>query len=111
MIRTFIRFALVLVVLGMLVQGVVMAQAMSTARGIIKDTDGNVLKGVRVLFRNTAQLDVVYDTVTNKKGRYYIDNLLYYQNRDGRSMWKAARKPDWWKSSPRTSGRILRLLR
>jgi tetratricopeptide (TPR) repeat protein len=84
MIRRLTTFTLVTLVLCMLAQGVVMAQAMSTARGIIENTEGTPLKGVRVLFRNTAREDVVYDTVTNKKGRYYIDNLLYYQNQDGR---------------------------
>ena len=74
----------ILLVCGLLAHGVVFAQAVSEARGIIKDDDGNPLAGVKLVFRNTASDQAVYETSTNKKGRFYIDNLLYYQNQEGR---------------------------
>jgi len=69
---------------SLMVHGVVVAQAVSEARGIIKDNEGNPLVGVKLVFRNTASDQAVYEVSTNKKGRFYIDNLLYYQNQEGR---------------------------
>ncbi len=82
--RRIILFMWTLAVLFLAAQGTVSAQAVSTARGIIKDNEGNPLKGVKIVFRNTARMDTPYATSTNKKGRYYIDNLLFYQNQEGR---------------------------
>lgn len=73
-----------LLVSSLMVHGVVVAQAVSEARGIIKDNEGNPLVGVKLVFRNTASDQAVYEVSTNKKGRFYIDNLLYYQNQEGR---------------------------
>ena len=79
-----LRIALLLFACSLAAQGALMAQAVSEARGIIKDNEGNPLQGVKVTFRNTASDQAVYEMSTNKKGRYYIDNLLYYQNKEGR---------------------------
>ncbi len=79
-----LRIVLLLFACSLAAQGALMAQAMSEARGIIKDNEGNPLQGVKVTFRNTASDQAVYETSTNKKGRYYVDNLLYYQNQEGR---------------------------
>ncbi|MBD3868343.1 MAG: tetratricopeptide repeat protein [Acidobacteria bacterium] len=73
-----------LLVIGLLAHGTVFAQAVSEARGIIKDNEGNPLVGVKLVFKNTASDKAVYEASTNKKGRFYFDNLLYYQNQEGR---------------------------
>jgi tetratricopeptide (TPR) repeat protein len=73
-----------LLVSSLMVHGVVVAQAVSEARGIVKDNEGNPLVGVKLVFKNTASDQAVYEVSTNKKGRFYLDNLLYYQNQEGR---------------------------
>jgi Flp pilus assembly protein TadD len=78
------RIVLLALVCCLAAPSVLMAQAVSEARGIIKDNEGAPLKGVKVVFRNTANDKAVYETTTNKKGRFYLDNLLYYQNQEGR---------------------------
>lgn len=82
--RKLTKLVLLLAVCALLANGVVWAQAVSEARGIIRDNEGNPLQGVKIVFRNTASDRAVYETRTNKKGRFYIDNLLYYQNQEGR---------------------------
>lgn len=50
---------------------------MAVGRGEVTDHEGNPLKGVRVVFENTAAEGGRYEATTNKKGRFYIDNLMY----------------------------------
>ena len=61
------------------------AQAgMSEVRGKITDADGNPLAGVAITFTSTVRDSASYTTKTNKKGRYFLDGLVYYN--EGR--WK-----------------------
>jgi len=51
----------------------------SSGRGLVVDNAGNPLADVTVTFRNTASDKAVYATKTNKKGRFVLDGLLYYE--------------------------------
>ncbi len=52
--------------------------ATSVGRGTVKDADGEPVAGVTVTFQNTANETARVTTKTNKKGRFFVDNLLYY---------------------------------
>ncbi len=54
-------------------------QGAAEVRGQVVDAEGNPLEGVKITFVNPAKPDRVYEGSTNKKGRYYIRGLLYYE--------------------------------
>lgn len=58
------------------------AGEMSEARGTVKDHEGNPVQGAIIHFKNT-NYDSTYKAKTNKKGRYYIQGLLWDRN----GMW------------------------
>jgi tetratricopeptide (TPR) repeat protein len=45
--------------------------------GIVEDTDGNPVVGAVITFINKTNTALEYDVKTNKKGRYFIPNLIY----------------------------------
>lgn len=55
------------------------APAASEASGKVVDAAGNPLAGVRVLFSPSSNPDSVFDTTTNKKGRYFVGGLFSTQ--------------------------------
>jgi tetratricopeptide (TPR) repeat protein len=76
-IQARIRFVVAMLVAVLLAAPAVAQVAMSTGRGTVEDTDGNPLKGAVVVFQNTANETSRFETKTNKKGRFFLDNLLY----------------------------------
>ena len=52
--------------------------ATSVGRGTVTDGDGNPVQGVTVTFQNTGNETARVTTTTNKKGRFFVDNLMYY---------------------------------
>jgi len=57
--------------------GAIAQVATSVGRGTVVDHQGNPLGGVVLVFQNTGNETSRFETTTNKKGRFYIDNLLY----------------------------------
>jgi tetratricopeptide (TPR) repeat protein len=55
----------------------VAAVDISEVSGIVQDTDGNPVAGAEVTFTNTTNSALEFSVKTNKKGRYFIPNLLY----------------------------------
>ncbi len=55
-------------------------QGAAEARGLVTDHEGNPLPDVVVSFVNDSAPEVDYTAKTNKKGRFYLANLLYYAN-------------------------------
>jgi Flp pilus assembly protein TadD len=54
------------------------ALEVSSAQGVVTDHEGNPLAGAKIVFQNTANEKARYETKTNKKGRYFLDGLLWY---------------------------------
>jgi tetratricopeptide (TPR) repeat protein len=56
----------------------VFAQAgLSEVAGIVEDSDGNPIQDARVKLINLTNSALEFDAKTNRKGRYFIPNLLY----------------------------------
>ena len=49
----------------------------SEVSGIVLDTDGNPVVGAEIRFTNTTNSALDFSAKSNKKGRYFIPNLLY----------------------------------
>ena len=50
----------------------------SEAQGTVEDVDGNPIVGAMVRFVNVTSSAAVYEIKTDKKGKYFFPNLLYY---------------------------------
>lgn len=50
---------------------------MAEVSGIVEDTDGTPIVGAVITFLNKTNSALEYDVKTNKKGRYFIPNLIY----------------------------------
>jgi tetratricopeptide (TPR) repeat protein len=52
--------------------------AASEAQGTVTDLDGNPIAGAVVKFVNSTAPDAVYEVKTNKKGKFFLPNMVYY---------------------------------
>ena len=64
--------------LGVLLAASPVVANTSEAQGTVEDVDGNPIAGAIVRFVNTTSSAAVYEVKTDKKGKYFVPNLLYY---------------------------------
>lgn len=69
---------LLMLCVGVLMLASPAAANTSEAQGVVEDLDGNPIVGAVVRFVNVTSSSAVYEIETNKKGRYFLPNLLYY---------------------------------
>lgn len=68
-----------LVLLTVLLGGPALAAGTSEVRGKLSNLAGDPVQDVTVTFRNTTVPDITYSGKSNRRGTYYIPNLLFYE--------------------------------
>ncbi|MBZ5637899.1 MAG: tetratricopeptide repeat protein [Acidobacteriia bacterium] len=72
-----------------------LAQGVSEAKGLVVDGDGNPVVGAEIVFTNFMPPNRVYTQKTDKKGRFWMPNLLHQPfDKSGLGKWRVTINAD-----------------